>query len=70
MAVVAVWAAQSGKHNLIMHLLRCLHFVCAYFEIELRIEHISGAENVIVDAVSRDSRAGQAADHDPPALWE
>ena len=79
MAIVAVWAAQSSKHNLIMHLLRCLHFVCACFEIELRIEHISGAENVIADAVSRNllqvlHREVPELDRQPivipPALWD
>ena len=50
MAVVSVWAAQYSRHDLIMHLLRCLHFICAYFEIEL---HIKGSDNVIADAVSR-----------------
>ena len=53
MAVVAVWGAQSSKHQLIMHLLHCLHFVCAYFEIDLHIEHISRSENVVADAVPR-----------------
>ena len=52
MAVVAKWAAQSSKHQLIMHLMRCLHFVCAFFKLELQIEHIKGSDNVIADAVS------------------
>ena len=30
-------------HQLIMHLLCCLHFVCAHFEIDLYIEHIGGS---------------------------
>ena len=53
MAVVAVWTAQSSKHDLIMHLLRCLHFICAFIEIDLHVEHIKGADNIIADAVSR-----------------
>lgn len=52
-AVVAAWVAQSSEHLLIMHVLRCLQFVCAYFEIDLYIDHIRGSKNIIVDAVSR-----------------
>ena len=52
MVVVAVWAAQQP---LIMHLLRCLHFAYAYFELDLHIEHIKGCDNVIADAISRNN---------------
>ncbi len=39
MAVVEVVKAQKSKdRTLIMHLLRCLHLICAYWEIELRVE--------------------------------
>ena len=55
MAVVTVWAAQSSKHQLIMHLLCCLHFICAYFELDLHIEHIKGSDNIIADAISRNN---------------
>lgn len=53
MAVVEVVRAQKSKDHIIMHLLRCLHFICAYWEIELRVEHIPGKMNVVADAVSR-----------------
>ena len=53
MAVVAMWAAQLSKHQLIMHLMRCRHFVCAYFNLELKLVHIRGSDNIIADAVSR-----------------
>lgn len=53
MAVVDIMKAQRSKDPTIMHLLRCLHFICAYWEIELRVEHIPGKMNVVADAVSR-----------------
>ena len=53
MAVVDVIRSQKSKDPTIMHLLRCLHFICAYWEIELRVEHIPGKLNVMADAVSR-----------------
>ena len=43
---------QSSKHQQIMHLLHCLHFMCVYFDIDLRIENISGSENIVVDNVT------------------
>ena len=79
MAVVAVWAAQSSIDQLIMHILCCLHFVCAYFEIDLLIEHIRGCENVVADAVSRNILQvihGEKSGLDrvsvviPQALWQ
>ena len=62
-----------------MHLLRCIHFICAYFEFELHIRHIRGVENVCVDAVSRNllqvlNREAPGMDQSPvqvpPALWQ
>ena len=53
MAVVDVVKTQRSKDPTIMHLLRCLHFICAYWEVELRVEHIPGNMNVIADAISR-----------------
>ena len=34
-------------------MLRCIHLICDYFEIELHISHNRGVENVCADAVSR-----------------
>ena len=79
MAVVDVWAAQSSRHSLLMHLLRCLHFVCAHFDLDLHIVHIKGVLNTVADAVSRNLlqvMASQAPWLDPaptainPALLE
>ena len=36
----------------IMHLLRCLFFIRAYFELELWAVHIPGKENTLADAIS------------------
>ena len=53
MAVVQVCKSHKSKEPVVMHLLRCLHFICAHWEIELRVEHIPGRLNVQADAVSR-----------------
>ena len=36
-----------------MHLLRGLHFVCAYYNISLQACHVPGTENSTADAISR-----------------
>ena len=79
MAVVSVWAARSSRHTLMMHLLRCAHFICAHFDIDLEIVHIRGKDNVIADAISRNLLQvlhKEAPDLDllptpiHPALWD
>ena len=53
MAVVHIIAANSSKDATIMHLLRGLHFVSAYYNINLRAVHIPGSINICPDAISR-----------------
>ena len=55
MAVVNIITARTSKDGPIMHLLRGLHFVCAYYNINLRAAHIAGVDNSIADAISRNS---------------
>lgn len=55
MAVVQVIAAQTSKESVLMHLIRCLHFFCALYDISLRCEHIPGVHNVIADSLSRNN---------------
>ena len=43
-----------SKVTRIMHLLRCLFFIRARFDIELEAVHLPGSENLFADAVSRD----------------
>ena len=38
-----------------MHLLRCVFFVGAKFGVNVRAEHVPGAENTAADALSRDN---------------
>ncbi len=47
-------AVNSGysQDQQIMHLLRCLFFIKAHFQLELRVVHIPGADNVVADAIS------------------
>ena len=43
----------SVKAPIFMHLLRCLWFFCAYFNITLTASHIPGAANTLADQLSR-----------------
>ena len=38
----------------IMHLLHCLFFIKAHFQMEIKVSHIPGIENTQADAISRD----------------
>ena len=40
---------------MLMHLLRCLHFFCAMYDIKLRAKHIAGVHNTIADAILRNN---------------
>ena len=53
MAVVEIIKAHTSKSPSIMHLLRCLHFFTAKWDIRLEVEHIPGASNTVADAISR-----------------
>lgn len=79
MAAVEVLRSRTSKNTIMMHLLRCLHFLTAMYDIALRAEHIPGVVNNAADAISRNlSQAFQrAAPHAdtyptpiPPPLWE
>ena len=52
----AVAAVNSGYSKVprIMHLLRCLFFIRARFDIELVGSHVPGVSNPLADAISRD----------------
>lgn len=78
-AVVSSLSSGSAKDATLMHLLRCLHFYLAQFDIRVVARHIAGAVNTAADALSRDNRAvffqltPQAKKHPshvPPALQE
>ena len=53
MAVVNMIASGTSKDKLAMHLLRSLHFVCAMYQVSIRVVHLAGSHNVIADAISR-----------------
>ena len=48
-------AAKTSKEQGIMHLLRCLHFFTAMFDINLKVVHLAGKLNIMADAISRNS---------------
>ena len=53
-AVVCAISSGAAKDPLLMHLLRCLHFFLARFDISLVAKHIAGVHNTAADALSRD----------------
>lgn len=55
MAVVHVLASRTSRHSRVMHLLRCLYFLLAKWEISVHAEHIPGVLNTAADAISRDN---------------
>ena len=55
MAVVSALASGSARDALLMHLLRCLHFFSAHFDMGLQPCHIPGVLNTAADALSRDN---------------
>ena len=52
-SVVAALQKGSAKGNVVMHLLRCLWFFVAHYDIMLVAEHIAGADNSTADHLSR-----------------
>ena len=54
MAVVNIITSNTSRDKLVMHLLRGLHFVSAFYSIQVKIQHIAGSDNTIADAISRD----------------
>ena len=55
MAVVHVINSLKCKDQSMLHLMRCLHFFTAQFDIKLRATHIQGVLNIPADAVSRNN---------------
>ena len=55
MAVVEILRARSSRDPELMHLLRCLHFFAAKYDIRLSASHIAGVENTMADALSRNN---------------
>ena len=78
MAVVDIMATKTSKEPSIMHLLRCLHFFIAIFDINLRVAHLAGKLNTTADAISRNSmqilqgtcNIQQHPDPIPSSLWQ
>ena len=52
-SVVAALSKGSAKEQTVMHLLRCLWFFVAYYDIHLVATHISGVANLTADSLSR-----------------
>ena len=53
LSLVAAICKGSSKDKVVMHLLRCLWFFIAYFDIDLSVEHIPGTVNCTADQLSR-----------------
>ena len=54
-AVVAIVNSGKSQDELAMHLMRCLFFFTASWNITVHATHIAGKENVAADALSRDN---------------
>ena len=54
-AVVSVVNAGCARETNLMHLLRCIFFVAAQFELTLTAAHIPGKDNTAADAISRNN---------------
>ena len=52
-AVVAIIASRYSKQSELMHLLRCLFFLEAYFDLHISASHIPGHTNIGADQLSR-----------------
>ena len=55
LGVVALVNAGYSKVPQIMHIIRCLFFIRARFQLDLHAVHVPGVENVLADAISRDN---------------
>ncbi len=55
LGVVALVNSGYSKVPPIMHLLRCLFFIRAHFQIEVLTVHVPGVENSLADAISRNN---------------
>ncbi len=54
-AVVAIVNSGRSKMDRAMHLMRCLSFFLAWWDVSFVCEHIPGVDNGAADALSRDS---------------
>ena len=54
---VAVINSGYSKVPRIMHLVRCMFFIRAFFRVAVRAVHIPGVDNSLADAISRDNLA-------------
>lgn len=78
-AVVDIIRAKTSKESMVMHLLRCMHFLCAAQDIRVAATHIAGVDNGPADALSRNKcdlffvfcpKAHPQATHVPQELWD
>jgi hypothetical protein len=53
MAVVAVLKSGACQDQSLMHLMRCLHFFAAFYQLQVTAAHVPGKDNVAADALSR-----------------
>ena len=64
--VVNILSSSTSRDPLVMNLLRTLHFISAYYAIHITAQHIAGSENIVADAISRNSLQVMFG-HDPEA---
>ena len=57
MAVVATLKSGACQDQALMHLMRCLHFFAAYYQLKIMAAHVPGKDNAVADALSRNDYA-------------
>ena len=53
MSVVTMVNSSHCRDPTLMHMLRCLFFVAAHYDVTIRASHFPGVENTAADALSR-----------------
>ena len=73
--MVAIITSGSSRDPVVMHLMRCLFFFVAHYELVLSPKHIPGKLNEAADNLSRDSLSSfmqlvPGADRNPTSIGE
>jgi len=58
----------SSEEPMVMHLLRCLWFFSAFFEVRISVSHIPGVLNSTADMLSRNRKTQFLSSHSQAAL--
>ena len=68
LGLVAAISKGSSRDRDVMHLLRCIWFLVAYFDIDLHAEHIAGVSNITANQLSRNYMQSFFSSHSQVSL--